>query len=86
MPNNSALTPQYTQARTAEPFAMQRTRCHNVFPNQAPANSFFLWEEPFGFIIVLVSCALLTPATSGLPREMVLQGAVTNLENTEQSR
>lgn len=86
MPNDSALTPQYTQACTAEQSAMQRTQRRNVFPNQAPANNFCLREEAFGFIALLESCAQLTPATSGLPREMVLQGTVTNLENREQSR
>ena len=86
MPNNSALTPQYTQACTAEQFAMQCTQCHNVFPNQAPANNFCLREESFAFVMLRVSCAQLTLAASGLPREMVLQGTVTNPENTEQSR
>lgn len=86
MPNNSALTPQYTQACTAEQFAVQRTQCHNVFPNQVPANSSCLREESSGSVMLLVSCAQLTLATSGLPREIVLQGTVTNLENAEQSR
>lgn len=86
MPNDSALTPQYTQACTAEQSAMQRTQRRNVFPNQAPANNFCLREEAFGFIALLESCAQLTPATSDLPRGMVLQGTVTNLENREQSR
>lgn len=86
MPNNSALTPQYTQACTAEQFAVQCTQCHNVFPNQVPANNFCLQEESFGSVMLLVSCAQLNLATSGLPREMVLQGTVTNLENAEQSR
>lgn len=84
MHNNSALTPQYTQARTAEQFAMQCTQCCHVLPNQAPANNFCLREEPFGFIRLLVSYIQLTPATAGLPREMVFQGTVTNPENTEQ--
>lgn len=84
MPNNSALTPQYTQAHTAEQSAMQCTQCRHVFPNQAPANNFCLREEPFGFIRLLVSYIQLTPAMAGLPREIVLQGTVTNLENTEQ--
>lgn len=86
MPNSSALTPQYTQAHTAEQLAVQRTRCRHVFPNQAPANHFCLQEESLGFRMLLVSCAQLTRGNPGLPREMVLQGAVMNLENTEQSR
>lgn len=45
MPNSSALTPQYTQAHTAEQFAMQRTQRRHVFPNRAPANHFCLREE-----------------------------------------
>lgn len=75
MPNSSALTPQYTQAHTAEQFAMQRTQCRHVFPNQAPANHFCLREESLGFRMLLVSCAQLTRDTP-----MVLQGAVVNLK------
>lgn len=63
MPNSSALTPQYTQAHTAEQFAVQRTRCRHVFPNQAPANHFCLQEEPLGLRMLLVSCAQLTRDT-----------------------
>lgn len=63
MPNSSALTPQYTQAHTAEQFAVQRIQCRHVFPNQAPANHFCLQEEPLGLRMLLVSCAQLTRDT-----------------------
>lgn len=86
MPNSSALTPQYTQAHTAEQFTLQRTQCRRVFPNQAPANHFCLQEESLGFRMLPVSRAQLTRDAPRLPREMVLQNAIVNLENTEQSR